>query len=490
MGKNKAVVEKIKEVPLLKFARKNYYGYGISVLEDRAFPDFRDGMNPVNRRLLWASFEMGIRSNAKFVKSARIVGSTLGLYNPHGDSSVYGALVKMANTNTAVALIQGEGNWGSLSDKSFAAMRYTEARLSKFADEVLFNKFYTPVIDFVPNYDGSSKEPLLLPALLPISIINGRFGIAPGAQTNIPICEYKSVLRALYEIYQGQEITPKYLYKTLKFRSTYGGVEEAVEDEEAAAFRRSVFTSPEGKVTLHSEMQYDEKTHTVTVSKFARDSDMEKLIVNLSDVEGIASVQDASSTKDYYGKLVIQFKKGLKDKQYDLLRRYVKKELSSRESYVLNFTERYVDETGQSAAKVVPMSLTETLTRWVEWRIALERKACQYWINEDAKEIRRLELLLQAVDLIDFILSLLKNEKLDTEQVYETYSKKAKCTVDEAKYVFSRPIISLRKLEKSDLLDQKKKVEANKAKLEKRHKKPEPFMAEQLKDWASLVPKF
>ena len=136
------------------------------------------------------------------------------------------------------------------------------------------------------------------------------------------------------------------------------------------------------------------------------------------------------------------------------------------------------------------MSLTETLTRWIEWRTALERKACQYWINEDAKEIRRLELLLQAVDLIDFILSLLKNEKLDTHQVYETYSKKAKCTVDEAKYVFSRPIISLRKLEKSDLLDQKKKVEANKAKLEKRYKNPKPFMAEQLKEWASLVPKF
>ena len=490
MGKNKAVVEKIKEVPLLKFARKNYYEYGISVLEDRAFPDFRDGMNPVNRRLLWASFEMGIRSNAKFVKSARIVGSTLGLYHPHGDSSVYGALVKMTNTNTAVPLFQGEGNWGSLSDKSFAAMRYTEARLSKFADEVLFNKFYTPVIDFVPNYDGSSKEPLLLPALLPIALINGRFGIAPGAQTNIPICEYKSILRALYEIYQGQEITPEYLYKTLKFRSTYGGVEEAVEDKEDKALRESVFTSPEGKVTLYSELSYDEKNHTVTVSKFARDSDMEKLIVSLSDVEGIASVQDASSTKDYYGKLVIQFKKGLKDKQYDLLKKYVKKELSSRESYVLNFTERYVDQTGQSAAKVVPMSLTETLTRWIEWRTALERKACQYWINEDAKEIRRLELLLQAVDLIDFILSLLKNEKLDTHQVYETYSKKAKCTVDEAKYVFSRPIISLRKLEKSDLLDQKKKVEANKAKLEKRYKNPKPFMAEQLKEWASLVPKF
>ena len=490
MGKNKAVVEKIKEVPLLKFARKNYYEYGISVLEDRAFPDFRDGMNPVNRRLLWASFEMGIRSNAKFVKSARIVGSTLGLYHPHGDSSVYGALVKMTNTNTAVPLFQGEGNWGSLSDKSFAAMRYTEARLSKFADEVLFNKFYTPVIDFVPNYDGSSKEPLLLPALLPIALINGRFGIAPGAQTNIPICEYKSILRALYEIYQGQEITPEYLYKTLKFRSTYGGVEEAVEDKEDKDLRESVFTSPEGKVTLYSELSYDEKNHTVTVSKFARDSDMEKLIVSLSDVEGIASVQDASSTKDYYGKLVIQFKKGLKDKQYDLLKKYVKKELSSRESYVLNFTERYVDQTGQSAAKVVPMSLTETLTRWIEWRTALERKACQYWINEDAKEIRRLELLLQAVDLIDFILSLLKNEKLDTHQVYETYSKKAKCTVDEAKYVFSRPIISLRKLEKSDLLDQKKKVEANKAKLEKRYKNPKPFMAEQLKEWASLVPKF
>lgn len=492
MSKNGLSTEAFKDVPLDKFAIKHYKDYSAAVIEDRAFPDYRDGLNPVNRRLLWSAYELGIKSTGKSVKAARIVGDTLGRYHPHGDTTVYGAMVKMTNVsgtcnNVQVPLFEGDGNWGSLSDRSHAAMRYTEAKLSRFSDEILFNKFYTPVMDFVPNYDSSGKEPLVLPALLPIALINGRFGIAPSAQTNIPSCEYKSILKALHDIYAGQEITPEFLYKTLRFTSTYGGHEEKPVDADAKAKRRNIFTKYDGGTTIYSGMTYDEKTRTVTVTEFARDTDMEKLVTNLSDIEGIANVSDDSNTRDYYGKLTIVFKKGLKDSQYEKLLAYVKKFLSTTESYVLNFTERYIDDTGQSAASMKPMSLTEVITNWVKWRTELERKACSYWIKEDEKEIRRLELLAQAVDLIDVILKLLKDAKLSADQVYEAYAKKAKIKIEEAKYVLNRPIISLRRLEKKELEAKKREVETNKRKLEKRRNKPEPHMAEQIKGWVKLA---
>jgi DNA gyrase/topoisomerase IV subunit A len=489
--KHGLAVESIKDVQLLKFARKKYYEYGVKVLEDRAFPDYRDGFNPVNRRALWSAYELGVRSNAKMVKSARIVGDMLGRFHPHGDAAAYGALVKMTNKpgmtcNIAVGLFDGSGNWGSLVDKSFAAMRYTETRLSKFSDEVLFNKFYLPAVEFVPNYDGSGKEPLLIPALLPIALINGRFGIAPGANTNIPICDYQSVLKALYLIYKGQEITPQFLYKTLRFKSTYGGVEVMPTETEERKLRQQLFTGRTGRALLESVMDYNEASRTVTVTGFARDTEIEKLLETFLDIEGISQALDASTSKDRYAKLVITFKKGLKPQQYEKLLKFVKSTLSSRENYVLNYTERFVNETEESSAKVVSMSLTEMLTQWVKWRTELERKACSYWIKEDEKEIHRLKLLSQAVDLIDLIVKLLRDPKLTAEQVYESYAKKAKVKLEDAKYVLNRPIISLRRLEKKALAEQIKSVETHKSGLEKRRKNPEPFMADQVKGMVKL----
>lgn len=484
---NKTVTEDIKDVSLLKFARRKYKNYGLAVLEDRAFPDYRDGLNPVNRRILISAYELGVRSNSKHVKSARIVGDVLGRFHPHGDSSVYQALVKMTNTNAAVPTFDGDGNWGSLSNGSAAAMRYTECRLSKFADEILFNKFYMPAVDYVPNFDGSGKEPLLLPALLPLVLLNGRFGIAPGAQTNIPICDFKSVLKVLHGAFSGEELTPKFVGKTLRFKSTYGGIERKPASDEDKQLRRAVFTRTSGRVTLRSNVVFDENKNQAIATAFARDTELSKYIEKISDVSAVQWVRDDSSTKDRYGRLVVQFQPKLKESQYKTLMAFVEKELSSNETYILNFTERFIDDTGQALAKVSPMSVTDMLKNWVSWRTELERKACAYWIVQDEKEIRRLELLMQAVDLLDFIVKLLKNEKLDAEGVYKAYAKEAKVSIDEAKYVLGRPIISLRRLDKKELQAEKKQVEANKAQLERRKKKPEPFMAEQLKGWTKFV---
>jgi DNA gyrase subunit A len=477
--------EREETQPLDKFACWMYKLYGTATLEERAIADYRDGFGPVHRRVLYAAYDLGLNHKSKLVKSARVVGDVLGKYHPHSDQAAYGSMVGLAHPWLSMPLIDGHGNWGSLTEPSNAAMRYTEARLTKFADEILFNKFYMPVVDYVPNFDGGLKEPNLLPALLPVILINGHFGIATGATAKIPACEFKSVLKLLKAAYEGAEIEPKLLYQNLKFRTSLGGAERKLAEKEAKIARMDTFRSPKGKAMLWSNMQYDEKKRVVTVTRFAT-SNMDTMLERIGAMEGVARAVNDSSASDAFGKLVVRLKNNMATKAYEKLLKKIDEELSQSISYNLNFTERYVDKEGSGQANLMNMSLTKMFSLWVKWRTELERKACSYWIKEDEKEISRLDLLAQAVDLIDFIVSLVKNEKLDEHQVYEAYAKKAKVTTESAKYVLGRPIISLRKLEKKKLAADRKAVMDHKDGLERRRKNPETFMVKQLEDFAKL----
>ncbi|HIP25619.1 MAG TPA: DNA gyrase subunit A, partial [Archaeoglobus profundus] len=166
--------------------KSSYIDYAMSVIVGRALPDVRDGLKPVQRRILWTMFEMGLRHDKPYRKCARIVGETLGKYHPHGDQPVYEALVRMAQDFVMrYPLVDGQGNFGSIDGDEPAAMRYTEARLTKIAEELLadINK---NTVDFVPNFDSTLKEPAVLPAKVPNLLINGSTGIAVGMATNIP----------------------------------------------------------------------------------------------------------------------------------------------------------------------------------------------------------------------------------------------------------------------------------------------------------------
>jgi hypothetical protein len=214
---------------------------------------------------------------------------------------------------------------------------------------------------------------------------------------------------------------------------------------------------------------------------------MEKALEKMLALPFVAQARDDSSKTDKYGVLTIVLKKTLTTKEFEKAVKRIDVELNTSETFNQNRTERYIDEVGRPQARVVTKDLTTYLTDWIKWRTELEKKACTYWISECDKEIRRLDLLSQAVDLIDFIISLVKNEKLDEQQVYEAYGKKAKCTTEEAKYVLGRPIISLRKLEKKKLAEDRKTVVDKKDGLEKRRKKPGPYMAKQLEEFTKLV---
>ncbi|NJD88370.1 MAG: DNA topoisomerase IV subunit A, partial [Betaproteobacteria bacterium] len=185
------------DVPLAQFAESAYLAYAMSVVKGRALPAVEDGQKPVQRRILYAMRELGNRHDAPFKKSARIVGDVIGKFHPHGDSAVYEAAVRMAQDFTLrYPLIQGQGNFGSRDGDGAAAMRYTEVRLTAFAEEILLAELDRGTVDFVPTYDGSMREPRLLPARLPIALLNGASGIAVGMATEIPPHNMREVVEA------------------------------------------------------------------------------------------------------------------------------------------------------------------------------------------------------------------------------------------------------------------------------------------------------
>src|SRR3989338_11439955 len=176
----------ISQVNLEEEMKRSYLDYAMSVIISRALPDVRDGLKHVHRRILYAMHELGLTAGAKFVKSARIVGEVLGKYHPHGDIAVYDSLVRLAQSfNLRYPLVRGQGNFGSLDGDGAAAQRYTEAKMTAIAEELLAD-IEKETVDFVDNYDASRQEPTVLPARIPQLLLNGTVGIAVGMATNIP----------------------------------------------------------------------------------------------------------------------------------------------------------------------------------------------------------------------------------------------------------------------------------------------------------------
>ena len=197
----------IAPVTIEEEMKRSYLDYAMSVIVSRALPDVRDGLKPVHRRILWAMKEGGYDSNKAFKKSARIVGEVMGNYHPHGDSPIYEAMVRMAQDfSMRLQLIDGQGNFGSMDDDPPAAMRYTEARLSRAA-EALLEDIDKETVDFQPNYDESQREPLVLPARFPNLLVNGAQGIAVGMATNIPTHNLGEVIDGCLAYVDNPDIT-------------------------------------------------------------------------------------------------------------------------------------------------------------------------------------------------------------------------------------------------------------------------------------------
>jgi len=227
---------------------KSYLDYAMSVIVSRALPDVRDGLKPVHRRILYAMHTLGLRSTAKYRKSATVVGEVLGKYHPHGDSSVYEAMVRMAqNFSMRYMLVDGQGNFGSMDGDGAAAMRYTEAKMTKFAEEMLID-IDRDTVDFMPNYDGSANEPRQLPARLPMVLLNGASGIAVGLATEIPPHNLREVAAAAAAVVRDPDLSLDQLMQHLPGPDFPGGAQII----SAPSDIREVYASGRGSIKLRA----------------------------------------------------------------------------------------------------------------------------------------------------------------------------------------------------------------------------------------------
>ena len=292
--------------------REAYISYAMSVIVSRALPDVRDGLKPVHRRILYAMHEDGITADKPYRKCANTVGSVLGRYHPHGDSSVYDAMVRMAQDFTMrYPLIDGHGNFGSVDGDSPAAMRYTEARMSKIA-ETMLTDIEKNTVDFMPNFDGIRQEPTVLPGKLPALLVNGSSGIAVGMATNIPPHNLKEVVDGIIKLIDDDNVTNEDLMQIIKgpdfpTGATILGVEGI----------RQAYTTGKGKITMRAEAEIEEMSgnrQRILVSSLPYQVNKAKLIKTISDlskekkIEGISEVRDESDRKEKT-RVVIELKR-------------------------------------------------------------------------------------------------------------------------------------------------------------------------------------
>jgi DNA gyrase subunit A len=307
------VDERLTQIAIEDEMRSSYLDYAMSVIVGRALPDVRDGLKPVHRRILYGMNEMGLVHNRAYRKSAKIVGEIMGNYHPHGDTAIYDTLVRMAQDfNMRYPLVDGQGNYGSVDGDPPAAMRYTEARLTKLAEEMLAD-IDKETVDFGPNYDESRTEPLVLPAKVPNLLVNGAGGIAVGYATNIPTHNIGEVVAGLVMLLDNQEVTISQLMKVIPgpdFPTAgfiYGtqGIKDA-------------YTTGRGLLTLRAKVnvETDERTERdrLIVTEIPYQVNKARLIEKIAEliqdkkVEGISDLRDESDRDGV--RIVIEIKKG------------------------------------------------------------------------------------------------------------------------------------------------------------------------------------
>src|SRR3989338_3181589 len=306
-----APIGKVEPVALVDEMKISYMDYAMSVIVSRALPDVRDGLKPVHRRILYAMWNIGLKHTAKYRKSAHVVGEVMAKYHPHGDTAIYDSLVRMAQDfNMRATLVDGQGNFGSMDGDSAAAMRYTETRLSGIAEEMLFD-IEKDTVNFAPTYDGSHKEPKVLPSKLPNLLLNGSMGIAVGMATNIPphnlgelcdgvmhlIDDQKATVEDLLELVKGPDFpTGGIMYNKKDIAAAYatgrGGIvvraKTEIQEDKSGQFKIIV-----------SEIPYQVNKATL-IEKIAT-------LVQEKKIEGIRDLRDESNREGV--RIVVELKK-------------------------------------------------------------------------------------------------------------------------------------------------------------------------------------
>lgn len=389
--------------------KNSYRDYAMSVIVDRALPDVRDGLKPVQRRILYAMKELGLSPDKPHRKSARIVGDTMGKYHPHGDSSIYDALVHMTeNYSLNAPLVDGHGNFGSIDGDGAAAMRYTEARLSPAAMTMLEN-LEKGLVPFAPNFDDSEKEPRVLPAMMPNLLINGTTGIAVGMATNIPPHNPGEVIDAViaYMDRPGISVDKLMDYVPAPDFPTGGIIVNASE-------MREIYERGEGRIRLRARTEVEKgdngrKNIVITEIPYTISGNKAKLVENLASLsrekvfDEIYDVRDESSKEGV--RIVIEVKK---DRDIENLLNGLYKKTQMEDTYSVNLLaiKPSSDESGSGQPKV--FNLKSMIEEFVLFQEDLYTREHQFLLEKAKKRLEIVEGLMKATDVIDLIIEILR----------------------------------------------------------------------------------
>ena len=455
------IFDKIHDVDLKKTMETSYIDYAMSVIASRALPDVRDGLKPVQRRVLYSMIELNNGPDKPHRKSARIVGDTMGKYHPHGDSSIYGALVNMAQPwSFRYPLVDGHGNFGSVDGDGAAAMRYTEARLSKISMELLadINK---DTVDFIPNFDETEKEPVVLPSRYPNLLVNGTTGIAVGMATNIPPHNLKEVVAAVAKIIdnrvnENRETTIDEILPIVKAPDfpTGGlilgtrGCEEAYRTGRGKVRVRAVTnieTLPNGKTQIiATELPYMVNKANLII-KIAE-------LVKLKKIDGITDIRDESNREGV--RVVIELRR---DANANVILNQLYKHTQLQDTFGVIMLALVNNE-----PKV--MNLLEMLTYYIKHQEDVVTRRTKYDLNKAEERDHILQGLLKALDFIDEVISIIRSSQ-NTQIAKERLIERFELSEAQAQAIVDMRLRALTGLEREKLENEHKELMAKIAEL-------------------------
>jgi DNA gyrase subunit A len=429
--------------------RESYLDYAMSVITERALPDVRDGLKPVHRRILYAMHEKGLTASAKFRKSAVVVGDVLGNYHPHGDVAVYDSMVKMAQPFTMrYPLVHGQGNFGSIDGDNAAAMRYTEAKMSKLAAELL-RDIDKETVDFRPNYDGTRKEPTVLPTAVPNLLLNGTLGIAVGMATNIAPHNLTEVIDATTHLVDNKDATTEDLMQFIKGPDFPTGAVMYGQKDILQAY-----TTGRGGIVVRGEAEITEDkkgTTQIIITSIPYRVNKAELIIRIADlvrekiVEGIKGIRDESD-KDI--RVAIDVKQGAHpEKILNALYKHTQLESAFHVNMV-------------ALVNGVPktIALKTFLEEFIIHRIDVIRRRTQFDLTKAEDREHILLGLKKALDHIDEIITLIRESK-DAVEAHANLMKRFKFSEKQATAILEMRLQKLAGLERKKVLDELKAIQ-------------------------------
>ncbi|MFH1381686.1 MAG: DNA gyrase subunit A [Chloroflexota bacterium] len=440
------VLGKTRPVNIEDEMRSSYLDYAMSVIVSRALPDVRDGLKPVQRRILYAMNDMGITHNSSHKKSARIVGEVLGKYHPHGDTSVYDAMVRLAQDfSMRYVLIDGQGNFGSMDNDPPAAMRYTEARLTEIAGQMLVD-IDKDTVDFVTNFDDSLKEPTVLPTRLPNLLLNGSAGIAVGMATNIPPHNLTEICDAITHIIEHPMATVEELHQFVKGPDfPTGGI---ILGQEGI---RSAYATGHGKIVLQARAEIKEASDKgrsqIIVTELPYQTNKASLVERIAElveekkIFGISEVRDESDRQGM--NIVIELRRDAHPQQ---VLNSLYKHTAMQSAFFVNMLA-LVD--GQPRV----LSLKEAILHYIDFRRQVITRRCEFELKGAKARAHILEGLKIALDHIDEVIATIRNSET-AEQARQSLMTKFGLSQLQAQAILDMQLRRLASLERKRIMDE------------------------------------